>query len=404
MPVVFILLDAFRQDYLSEETTPFLWRCSQQGKYYKYVIPNLGFCERTEILTGLTPDESGFFTAIGYDPENSPFRNKKILLYVAALIERMTIWFKLQPQFRRRAQKFIKKFFSQMGIYQIPFTILPYFSLTEDLVDHRQPHAFSSPSLLTLLDRQGRKYFYDSFTSLNTLSVGDDQDRINNVLKVVRGGDYDFYLLYISTPDSAGHKFGPNSPQLREKLKSMDSQLEKFSKSFMEKKPKTKFVFLGDHGMVPVKKHFNGKLNLENIFKDLKLGKDYLFFLDSTIIRVWFFSDRARSLRDDLIKSSSFLENGFFLDAEMASDYRVPNFDRRYGDVIWIAKKGVLVSPDFFHGEVPPRGMHGYIPTDSDSWGTGIVWSAGSTTGINQEQIFLQEIFGELKKLLRLYD
>jgi predicted AlkP superfamily pyrophosphatase or phosphodiesterase len=79
MATVLILLDAFRRDYLAEHNTPFLWSCSREGEHYKGVIQSFGFCERSEILTGMNGRESGFLTAIGFDPDASPYRGNKLL-------------------------------------------------------------------------------------------------------------------------------------------------------------------------------------------------------------------------------------------------------------------------------------------------------------------------------------
>ena len=39
-------------------------------------------------------------------------------------------------------------------------------------------------------------------------------------------------------------------------------------------------------------------------------------------------------------------------------------------DFIWWAKKGVLISPDFFHrSNIPIKGMHGYMNKDNPSSG-----------------------------------
>lgn len=51
MPVVFFLIDAMRDDYVTEADTPFLHRLSREGEYVRKIYPSLGFCERVEILT-----------------------------------------------------------------------------------------------------------------------------------------------------------------------------------------------------------------------------------------------------------------------------------------------------------------------------------------------------------------
>ena len=47
--VILVLLDACRGDYINSDDTPFLARLSEEGRYYKYLVPSFGFCERTEI-------------------------------------------------------------------------------------------------------------------------------------------------------------------------------------------------------------------------------------------------------------------------------------------------------------------------------------------------------------------
>jgi len=90
MSTILLLLDAFRNDYLTEQTTPFLWKCAMEGEYYKNVEQSYGFCERTEIFTGKPASESGFFTAIGYDPINSPYKNINGLLLLY-MVEQMVL-------------------------------------------------------------------------------------------------------------------------------------------------------------------------------------------------------------------------------------------------------------------------------------------------------------------------
>ena len=68
--VILILLDACRGDYINKKNTPFISSLSKQGTYYKYLKPEFGFCERTEILVGKKPLESGYFTAFDHFQTN----------------------------------------------------------------------------------------------------------------------------------------------------------------------------------------------------------------------------------------------------------------------------------------------------------------------------------------------
>jgi len=415
MPVVFFLLDAMRHDYISAKTTPFLHKCSQNGIYYRHVIPSFGFCERTEILTGLRPDESGFFTAIGYDPENSPFNSIKFLFLLQFLgrfvPKKIPIPSVVTPggfyrYYRALMSKLLIKLSDiRMNSYSIPFTLLPYFNLTEDRIDHREKELFSKPSILEHLENRDLEYYYDSFTGLNLPSSGTDNDRMAMALAAAGRKGYTLYLIYISLPDSYGHKYGPSSPELKNAIHDMDGQIESFVEIFKKCVGECTFIFLGDHGMVPITKLFDAKSVIFNISKKLglKIRKDFIYFLDSTLVRMWFFSDRAKQLFPDALRESEdFNQFGNFINEHIAQKYHIPWGDRRYGDILWWANSGILIYPDFFHNHnVPYKGMHGYKPELLESQGMCIVY--GNNTNKKEiDGIPLTRIFDVLKETLKI--
>ena len=61
-PVLFLVLDAFRWDYLGPETTPFLWKLKQEGTHVEKVRTASGFTQRTTIFTGAWADVTGRWT------------------------------------------------------------------------------------------------------------------------------------------------------------------------------------------------------------------------------------------------------------------------------------------------------------------------------------------------------
>ncbi len=379
-------MDAFRHDYLTEKHTPFLASCSQRGEYYKTVRPGLGYCERTEILTGLHPKQSGFFTAIGYDPENSPFKDIKglpVLEWMEFLILNV---FRLLGQdfsqrlyhfYKYRMKRYLKRRSSGMSPYEIPVSLLSYWSLTEDQTDHRNENAFPTPSILSLIEKAGGSYFYDSFTALNLPANGSDEDRLQMVLDEAKERAHDLTLIYISAPDHYGHKFGPESDELNRALNQMDGDLKSFTEKFQQLIPDSNFVFLGDHGMIPVTQSFDAGNHLSALAKSLglKLKKDFIYFLDSTLMRVWFLSDKAKRVFPEAIQSSSAFKNqGEFFDDTLTAENNIPWPDTKYGDLIWWTNPGVLVHPDFFHKTHQDKGMHGYDPQLPESQGICIIY------------------------------
>lgn len=413
MATVLLLLDALRHDYVNEIDTPFLYKCSKQGEYYKKVIPSYGFCERSEILTGEKPNKTGFFTAIGYDPRESPYKDIKyvpLLKFIEQFIPKnLRVPGKEHPGgVNRLYRRFLRKVLSGdkygMGVYNIPVEFLSKFSLTEDKIDHRNPNAFCVPSILSLLKEKRGSYNYDSFSALNLPLNGNDDDRLEKVLDAAKNKPSDLYLIYISTPDSIGHQFGPNSVELKQALTRMDYSLSKFTNEFEHACPNTTYVYLGDHGMLPVESTFDVKREIDILLmgQNLIAGKDYVYFLDSTMVRFWFNSQIARDILEVKLRSHvKFLSNGNFLDNHFLENESLPVNDSRYGDLIWLANPGVLVFPDFFHQSSPSKGMHGYNPKLPESQGTCIVYG----TTVKQrtiESIALTSVFDILKHHLNL--
>jgi len=413
MATVLLLLDALRHDYVNEVDTPFLWQCSKEGEYYKKVIPSYGFCERAEILTGEKPNNTGFFTAIGYDPDNSPYKSFKYTfpykLIESLIPKKLRIPGKEHPGgfyrlYRKLLQKIISRDINGMQMYNIPLELLSHFALTEDRIDHRDSEAFNVPSILSMLKEEKRRFFYDSFSALNLALNGDDDDRLQMVLNAVKKEEDDLYLVYIAAPDSIGHKFGPNSDTLKKALTRLDFKLAEFTNEFERIAPNSNYIYLGDHGMLPVESTFDPKKELDTMLRGLNLclGEDYVYFLDSTIVRFWFNSPRAKDLLESRLRNNiRFLSKGVFVDDSFLRKEFLPINDRRYGHLVWMANPGVIVFPDFFHQSEPCKGMHGYSPDLLESQGTCIVYGANVESQY-VESIPLTGVYKILKRYLNI--
>ena len=380
---VLILLDAMRWDYIDKDVTPFLASCAEEGHHVHKVIPGIGFCERAEILTGLPPEDTGYFTAIGYDPERSPYKKFRIALSFLAFTERLIPTTFYAKAIRKLIKFAVKSHPHSMKPYRIPLNLLHKFALTEDYYDHRDTRAFEHPNLLAMLEDAGLTYFYDSFTALNLISGGSDKERFALALAAAEKG-HALYFVFNSVPDAFGHKYGGNAPETKTALSKMDSSLQDFVEEFESRRPDSRFIFVGDHGMVDVEK----TIDVEEVIKTkagkakLRLGKDYTYFLDSTLCRIWLHNSKARAqFANAIIQDESLLKNGVFVDEEIAKRYHIPFGDQRYGDILWWANAGTMVLPDFFHRkDESVKGMHGYDPDHSHSQGSCIVVGAGQAS------------------------
>jgi predicted AlkP superfamily pyrophosphatase or phosphodiesterase len=404
MKTIFILMDAFRFDYLQEKNTPFLYACASDGMYVKKIIPGNGFCERSEIFTGLSPKETGFFTAINYEPQKkSDYRKIKWLITVVRKFNIKNRFF--NRVFRRLLWEISLRMKHPMHPQHIPYELLEYFTLTEDYVDFRDLSLERNKNnIFNFLSENKATYCYENFTSLTLGQKQNDEERLTSTLTLLE--KYDFHFLYLTDVDAFGHKFGPGSIELNKKLSKIDSMLSLFCLEAQKKCPDTRFVFLGDHGMVSVVEHLDVVSFITSMLKkhNLKQGKDVLYFLDSTMFRMWKInnkkSDEIQSYFSEIQANIEFLRAGQFLDVKAREDFGIP-IDMNYGDIIWWANPGVVIKADFFHqNEVKVKGMHGYINTCDDSKGMCIV-HGNDVEHHKVDELHLTDVFQILKNNIK---
>lgn len=360
--IVYVLLDAFRGDYINKEHTPFLSSLvSNPDNYFvRYIVPSLSFCERTEIFSGLTPEESYFFTAIGRDIDNSPLKRYGMILKVLHVLEKMLFsHHKLNRYFRYALSVCFKLLDINLKPYYIPLNQISNYRLTEDHADIRV-HDFES-NIFKYLDDLDLNYYFDTFTSLSDNKSVDDEERIELALKNL---DKDIVFLYLGKPDALGHFYGPNSEKFTKKLSELDQTVEELiSKINFQTKDQATVIINGDHGMSQVTFTFDAKKYLLNKFKEFS-KESYEIFLDSTLLRIW---TKDNDLINSIKSDEKLHELGIFI-YEDADE----KFKKLYGDLVWCINSGGLILPNFFQLN-KVNGMHGYIPSESEHYGTLII-------------------------------
>ena len=366
--IVYILLDAFRGDYISKKNTPFLFNLTKNSNnvFYKYVKPSLTFCERTEIFSGKEPLESLFFTAYKRDASQSDLKKYRKILNLLHLIE---VFLKLNGKNKIIFRKKIQKIFIGLGvkakINNIPLNEIWKFSLSEDYYDIR--HAPFDKNIFNLLSEKNLKVLYKTFTSLSGEFLLGDDEKINYVKQFY--SEFDFVFLYVGDTDALGHKFGPSSHEFLKYLKKIDNKLKDLIETLQKDKDIT-FIINGDHGMSDVSFTCDVKKYIYDICKKNKLDSSSIdLFLDSTLLRVY----------TPVIEIQKILLNDSLLNSLGTFVYKRANFKfkKYYGDLIWCINSGGLIFPNYFQFSII-KGMHGYIPRKKEHYGSLIIKSPKS--------------------------
>ena len=367
----FFVIDALRADHL--KYMPWLNSKINHGIYSDNYTISEGFCERIEIFTSQKPLDLGFLTAFTLE------KNDKYVYpysWLNSEIAKILTVIELNSFLTKVVRKILWKicfFFSDHPIYpqRIPLKILPRIGITEDSIDFEKMSLKSKNGLIFKLKEKKFKIQWNLFTSLVYQKQMSDYQRLNELLKFKRKKKL-FIPLYIGTADKYGHKYGPHSPELIKSLNKLDIELEKITKDLLKTNRNSGLTFIGDHGMDLIKESINIDdiiLKIE-ILTGLKRFLDFDFFLDSTILRVWWkgSNDKKLIFFNHLKENEEMIKKGHFFD--LTNPKRKHKDLVGIADFVWWAKKGIIINPDFFHkSDEKLKGMHGYLEIDNPSNG-----------------------------------
>ena len=377
---VIVILDAFRWDYISKNQTPFLHKFKEQNLYIKKLIASPGFCERSEIFTGLDPKKSGNFLAYGL--KNFEKRKNRLFFFKTLFLIEVFVkkWFNFNLPYggkRINSQKLIRFFFNLIfnrtlrGSQLIPFDFFPFFELTEDKFSMTTLSEYPFNTFFDLLHANKIKFSTKAFTNLNSPSGLDDLDRIKLLENIIADKSIKYSFLYISEIDFLGHKLGPNELLKSNKLFKFDKKIKTLYKRLKDIDKSLKFIFIGDHGMQDVIQHIDVESKIISYTKkyNLKRGTDVIWFIDSNYFRIWFFNNKKFNL-SCFQNEVRFEEYGYYLSLDKLAEFNSDSI--KYGDLLWCANDKTLIYPNFFNS-TELKGMHGYYSDSQDLFGMAII-------------------------------
>jgi len=333
-----VFLDAFSSRYIS--MAPFLNSISRKG-YYTPLSRTfaLGKGLGTSIYTGTTRNTNKVWC--DYVLRDQPYSNPSLFKFCVRLCDLIPSD-KFNKYSRYAVYRLFNKPFGTPNI--IPPDLLDFFKL--------KPGNQEIVTMFDHINNNGKQY------CVSGLSPSLFDPTSNSILEEMKK-DCDLFFIKFGALDKLGHKYGPESDEIRERV----SQLDKVLKNLVESAPDkyTHFVFFSDHGMTPV----HNKINLFSLLDKLpiKFPEDYLFFLHSTIACFWFNNNDAKRIINEALQKVDF---GDILDRSKLEELGIDKIGSEYGELIFTLKEGYVFFPDFYRKKASPKGMHGYAIQDYD--------------------------------------
>jgi predicted AlkP superfamily pyrophosphatase or phosphodiesterase len=339
---IFIWIDALREDYLQK--MPFL--NSLCKKYDSGIlIPPMGYRTLIDFYTGENATVHNQFAAYGYSGKD---------------LKKYNLLKKIVPN------KYFYIFLNLIRYYKKQSLIqginLNYINFFEPS-NNKNYYLTDSLSVQTIFDdyrKKNKKFLIYDWPQIITnkknyldFNFRDDKKKIQKFLRLLKK-DEDIYFVHLLDLDKIGHEFGPESNEMNKSLINEDNYVREILSKFDIKEDN--FLIFSDHGMINVKE----TCDLKSILPEFNKG--YIYFLDSTMARFWFFNEQIKKQVLDLLKNS---KEGHLLTKEEKSKYNLNFKNNFYGDEIFLMNPGILILPNFFQDK-PVKGAHGYDISDKN--------------------------------------
>lgn len=301
------------------------------------------------ILTGLRPAQNGHWNLFYYDPKGSPFRWFRHLGFLPARV--------LDHRVTRKLLKEMGQHVLGLGpLFEccVSPRLLPWFNWVEKGNIFARGGIAGAVSIFDQLAESGIAYHAYSYHRWT------DKEIFCQARRDLEAGEAGFFFLYLSEMDMFLHNHCQDGTQLEKRLGWYAAGLRELFEVSQKRDPEATFTVLSDHGMTPVRHHYDVVAEIEAL--GFRMPDDYLAVYDSTMARLWFFTERARH---EIVECLQKLPCGRIVPDDELRQLGTFFADRRYGEVIFLLHPGCLLSrSDFNRRGWLPAGMHGYHPAD----------------------------------------
>ncbi|MBU6399062.1 MAG: alkaline phosphatase family protein [Verrucomicrobia bacterium] len=345
---LFVFIDAcgweiIKHDPFARELAPLRRRLTSVFGYSSACVPS--------ILSGAWPDQHHNWCYFVYDPPHSPFRSLRPLRWLPRRVTSRRI-------FRRWLSRFVKvqlKFRGYFDLYNIPFRHIALFDFTEKKNPLAPGGMNRGANIFDFLGIHGIPYHVSN-------PARSEADNLAALTAQIRAEAIDFAFLYWPYLDGLLHRVGNQSLEIPAKLRQYERWLEQLLPEARSHYADVRLYVFGDHGMANCDRLLDLKARLEAL--ELRFGRDYVAVYDSTLARFWFLNPAAR---DPIVRCLETIPEGRILPDDELKALRAWFPDGYFGQLIFLVQEGVLIVPSHM-GERPIRAMHGYHPTDPQSY------------------------------------
>jgi len=345
---LFVFIDAcgweiIRNDNFAASFAPHRRRLTSILGYSSACLPS--------ILSGRWPAEHGNWCYFVYDPAHSPFGPLRMLrFFPRALTSRR--------KFRHWLSRLVKarlKFRGYFDLYNLPFRDIALFDFTEKR-SPLQPRGLNrGPNVFDYL--KARRIAYHVSDPVRT-----EAENSARLISDLAEEQMDFAFVYWAELDGLLHRVGNRSPEVPQRLRAYERKIEQLLRVAQAHYQEVHLYIFGDHGMANCDEPLDLRARLDGLAA--RQGRDYVAVYDSTMARFWFFNDEARSLVSHALGQ---VPQGRILPDEELQELGCLFPDRRFGELIFLVREGVLIVPSDM-GERAIRAMHGYHPNEKHSF------------------------------------
>lgn len=346
---LFLFIDAFGWE-VSRRNPEFLEGLVAERKKLETILGYSSACDPS-IISGLTPSEHRLWSSFYYDPQNCPYKWVRYLKLLPAPLF-------MRGRVRHHLSKIIKRicgFTGYFQIYSVPFNKLPLFNYAEQ---KRIWEPGGLPRGQTIFDDMSARdiphYVHDS-------GVGDDV-RLSRLKTQIKRQRIRFAYCSLGRLDALMHAKGNDHPDIKTLMQWYDTEIRELLQTAEENYEQVNWYLFTDHGMHNITETYDLALDIEAL--NLEWNQDYVAFYDSTMARIWFLNEQARAPITELLQHHP---KGRILPREELEALGVWFEDGQYGDLIFLMNSGIQIVPSFM-GLKPCKGMHGFHPSDPDSY------------------------------------